>query len=559
MTAAATKDPGGWVRHAGGLLVPEAVAREQKHADVRRARMLFEGSEDNRWTESWLHPKTDPIELIGSYQPKMRDRSRSLARNAPWFQGIKIAWINDVIGRGFKLQAKPFKDDVGEKLDKDLAKRLEYLWRRQIRGVDANRRQSLTMLQRVCESEYIETGEYFLVQRIVKDSWVTPLAMELFPSERLDPTYNRARTFSMTLGRTVNRITHGIEFDRDGRRVAYHFDALDEWGRPTGLAAKEPIPASRVTHRFMQLRAGQERGIPPLFSVILLLRDLDNAIEYELEAWQSSARMIGAIHHQGGGVFPDDAERDETDKRPIHRAAGVELFDLKPEEKLTLQAPVRPNDRLEPFVMFAARTFGKSIGFSYEATTGDYSQVNFASGRLGSISDRQTVRWHQGDIKHVDLAPFYESFVFLCAQAEKLPGVDVVKFVSEPDRYTEHTFIAEGREHHDPGKDVIAAGLRWLLGLSTRAEECAALGKDWEEVAEQLKRENDKYKELELPLVHVGGAQQATGRGNEGFGVDDGEDEDDDRKADRTRRMVADLCRMAMEFDRSERSDHAAA
>lgn len=528
--------PAGWGRTQSGVVAPAGAIRPPKRKPP--SQIAFEGAEDSRWTKDWLTPETSPIELIGRYQAKMRDRVRALARNAPWLVGLKRTWVDNVIGaaNGWKLQAKSYDDELGEKLNERRNKRMELWWRRWTLGVDINRRESLVMFMRVGEEEYAEVGEYFIIKRPVNDGRVVPLALELLPAERLDPTFERpaARTLD---GRRVNRISNGIEFDADGRRIAYHFSDIDQWGAPNAMLPKLRIKTHRVLHRFLKLRAGQERGIPPLFAAILLLRDFDDAMEFEMEAWQSQARIVGGIKHRSAGIIPSGQERDDVDERPVHRIHGAAFLDLGIDEDMVFPNATRPNDKLDPFMTFALRTLGKTVGWSYQATTGDYSKVNFASGKLAEIADQFTSRRNQTELHHLNLRPIYDEFVFLLVTGGKI-DVQLLDFIQDPDRYTEHSFIYPGRPHADPAKEVTAAALRILVGLSTLADEAAALGKDWEANLQQIAREIRRMEDLGIPRITVGGSAPLTGRGNSGFEPSGEEGEGDDEEESRARAEV---------------------
>jgi len=58
----------------------------------------------------------------------------------------------------------------------------------------------------------------------------------------------------------------------------------------------------------------------------------------------------------------------------------------------------------------------------------------------------------------------------------------------------------------DPVKEVEASRKAIDYGLSTLAEEAAGQGRDWEEVLEQQRREQDKAEELDIEVYHAGGA-----------------------------------------------------
>jgi capsid protein len=85
---------------------------------------------------------------------------------------------------------------------------------------------------------------------------VVPLQLQMLPSEMLPLHRNEVTPAG-------NVIRQGIEFDRIGRRVAYHF-----WRRHPGdmtdpsLAGETMrVPASEIVHIIDPVDAGQLRGV----------------------------------------------------------------------------------------------------------------------------------------------------------------------------------------------------------------------------------------------------------------------------------------------------------
>jgi capsid protein len=88
--------------------------------------------------------------------------------------------------------------------------------------------------------------------RYISDGLSIPLQLELLPSEQL-PLW---LTMPLSNG---NWIRQGIEFDKIGRRVAYHF-----WRVNPGDITQAPkfgervrVPANQILHIFDPLEAGQ--------------------------------------------------------------------------------------------------------------------------------------------------------------------------------------------------------------------------------------------------------------------------------------------------------------
>lgn len=520
--------PAGWTKTMGGVLAPDDVAESIKKGQKQATRVVFEGTEDSRWTSDWYHPEVEPTELVCMYMRKMRDRIRALARNSPWLVSLLNAWVNNVCGDadGWELLPLTFTDDLGDELNDAQNRVIRRLWGQFQSGVDINERQPLWMLLREAERELAEVGEVFIWRRILSGQAARgrriPMAVEILTSERLDESMERSA------GNGRNRITHGIEYDQFGRRIAYHFDAVNSRGVPDPTIPKMVLPASQVDHRWLKLRAGMERGIPPLYAAMLLLRDFDNGCEFEMEAWMAQARIPGAIMTRHGPVVGDSVERDEEDERPITRVDGAAFLQLYNDEDIKFPEPSRPSNRLPTFAEFASRSLAKVAGFSYEATTGDYGQGSFSSLRLGWLADKQTTRRLQDEICALQLSPLYGDFLLLAVQLGLIEGLELIDYVSDPSRYKAHRFVKPGFEHHDPQEEAVGAGLRIDLGLSTRQEECAALGRNWEDVARQRAREDELYDELGLTRITVGGAAVVTGSGAQ---FEEAETDDEEKAA----------------------------
>jgi capsid protein len=88
---------------------------------------------------------------------------------------------------------------------------------------------------------------------------------------------------------------------------------------------------------------------------------------------------------------------------------------------------------------------------------------------------------------------------------------DAPNFYEKRLEYTRAQWIGGGWGWVDPVKEVQASKLAIDYGLSTQAEEVAGQGGDWEEVYEQLRREQDKAAELGLIFPTSGVPKQATG------------------------------------------------
>jgi len=523
----AASTPAGYVVRLDGLAVPEEYAAPKPSTPTQRNRMRgfglrYDGTEESEHTRDWDYRDSEPQILTTQYLTLLRLRSRWLARNAPSFIAAQNTICDDVIGTGFGLQAKIWLDEEETKPATKLTKVVERRWKRWVKKACIDRRESLWMLLWTAVREFVEGGEFFILRRLVATASdrENPLAVQIIPGERIDHTFDRAasvRNNSDGTQTVFNRITNGIEFDATGRRVNYHMIATNEWGQADVSKPAEIIPASRMQHVFIRMRAGQERGLPWLFGATMICHNLDDLIDSELQSAEVASQYAFAIMSQAAGKIPELQRRAEQteDGTPIVRTKSGAVVYVEPGGDAKSIKNDRPSANIEGFSTFLLRCMGMTMGVSYERITGDFSKVNFASGRLGEIRGDQVTDRIQFYIGCLAIAPIYADWL----RYEVLRGnvdIDIVDFLDDPEKYIQHALLPPSRPHHDELKGVTAASLRVLAGLSTQADEAARLSKDWEEIDEQRKRELDNKARLGIPVVTVGGASQVTGQGSEG-------------------------------------------
>ena len=84
--------------------------------------------------------------------------------------------------------------------------------------------------------------------------------------------------------------------------------------------------------------------------------------------------------------------------------------------------------------------------------------------------------------------------------------------------YSRSKWIGPGWGYIDPEKEINAATEAINNNLSTLADECAAHGRDWEDVLTQRQREEAMRKELGLPDVNGNGTTITIGKGKNNSG-----------------------------------------
>ena len=90
-----------------------------------------------------------------------------------------------------------------------------------------------------------------------------------------------------------NIVRSGIEFNKQGQRVAYHLFKEHPGEKLIGESVR--IPASEILHIYRPLRPGQIRGEPWLSNVLLKLYELDQYDDAELVRKKTAAMFAGFI------------------------------------------------------------------------------------------------------------------------------------------------------------------------------------------------------------------------------------------------------------------------
>ena len=202
--------------------------------------------------------------LIAASGPDITARARWLVRNNGYASNAVDAFANHVVGDGIKLSSKIADAPKKEELQK--------LWLAWTDEADADGLTDFYGLQAMVAREMFVAGECFvrLRPRRAEDGLLVPLQLQLLQSEMLP--FEKTETDP-----NGNRIRCGIEFDRIGRRVAYHFRRRhpgDSTDQRVAVPETVRVPAEEVLHIYRKRRPGQLRDVSWLAPVLLRLRDL---------------------------------------------------------------------------------------------------------------------------------------------------------------------------------------------------------------------------------------------------------------------------------------------
>lgn len=445
----------------------------------------YEGAARGRRGAGWITGSGDANAQIKGDLSTLRERSRDLRRNNPYAHKIIEVITNNVVGKGLITDVKP---ESLERPWKDWAKST---------ACDYDGRHDLKGLQRLIMDAVVESGEVLIRKRYVS-GMKYPIQYQVLEADFLDSTFLKSPKVS------GNYVIQGIEFNSDGKRVGYHiYEAHPgSYDRINNTLKSNFIPADEIIHVFRQERPGQVRGVPWMAPSMMRLKDLDDYEDAQLMKQKVAACFTAFVHDIDGAQDGDDNSTIDADEAARIQPALIEH--LPPGKTISFASPPSVENYKE-FISSQLRAISAGVGISYESFSGDLSEVNFSSARMGWLEmGRNIDSWREALIINHFLKVVVADFKFMM----ELMGTKV------PDEAT-FTHIPPRREMIDPAKEVDAMLTLVRAGFDSRSAVIASLGRDPDEVYKSLKDDNDEADKLGLTLDSDPRKVNATGKKHE--------------------------------------------
>ncbi len=460
--------------------------------------MQFRGAEAGRLRSDWILGQTQTTPSSWELSV-LRNRSRDLNCNDPVASGATETMAANIVGRGLRPQSRLRAEILGVSEDqaRELQRQAEFIWQTWTPWADSGNRLDFDELQFLALRKVVEDGEIIALPTMTGEAW-RPIrrAVELIEADRLTPGTGASQTI----------ISQGVELGDRGQPVAYWLAPYDARtgmaGAPTRVEARDDQGRPRVLHIFRTLRPGQTRGIPFFAPVLTYFKDLADYLEAEVVAARVAACLAIFITktdpYMGAQAMATGVEAD-TGKRIQGIEPGMVSY-LGLGEQIQAVDPKRGGETFNSFVEGILRIIGVSLGLPYELLVKDFSKTNYSSARAALLEGRRMfINWRSWFA-----AKFCQPLWDLVLEEAFLRGqFDAPKFYDFRSEYARALWIGGGWGWVDPVKEVESSKLAIDYGLSTLAEEVAGQGRDWEEVLEQKKREQDRIAELGLTIPNA--------------------------------------------------------
>lgn len=465
--------------------------RRKKPAPQRRE---FAGAAVNRLTASlagWSGSVN--ADLDGSLVI-LRARARQLAANTAHGRRFLSLVANNVVGgeNQPKLQVRAYKDqrnpNAATVLDKAANDAIEIHWEQWARACDLGGRMTLTHLLRLVAKAVARDGEALL--RLVRGRDLPyGLALQALDIDRLDESLNQQGS-----GRHIRQ---GVELDSTGRAVALWLKTRHPGENYTvGAAEYERVPVADILHVFLPERPEQVRGYTWFHAVLLDSAQLAKFIESAVIAARVGASKVAALERSEDALDQTALMADGTGTGgalSMSVEAG-EMFELPPGYKLASWDPEYPHANFDSFLKACMRGIASGLDVAAHNLTGDMTEVNYSSARIAELAEREEWMALQSWFIAAVLRPVFREWLSIAllrgditfpVSGKALPFDRFDKF------YAAARFQGRRWQWVDPRAEVEAAQLLIENGLASRTEIAAAQGKEFDDVLDELRQEDE--------------------------------------------------------------------
>ena len=438
-----------------------------------KKRKFYEGGRITKANKDFWNANS-PFEITASPDRDiLRARARWLHENNPIMANIDKTIVNNVVGRGIKLQSK-----TGiSKLDNEIEKLFKE-WSK-AENCDITGRLNFGDLQRLILEQRMVDGEILIYKRVTKDKNF-PLKIQLIEVDRI-------QRFS-----TFTNMIDGIEVDENGKPLFYYIVN----NRDYEYAYEEiKLKAEDVINYFKIERATQYRGISEYKQAVLDIKNFSAFQTSTIQAARARANIAYIVEQDETPGFANGINMDD-DFEMLQEINGVMVHYLKKGQKINKLDPDLVDSTYGEFVTNVVRMIATARNISYELAFRDFSRVNYSSARASIIQDNKRFDYEQQHMIDYVLNPLFESWMDAMVMAGRIKSINPVAYFKNKQKYIQPKWITPAREWVDPIKDMKAIQLELQLGLTTKSEVVASRGKDFEEVLIQQKRENELIKKI---------------------------------------------------------------
>ena len=351
-----------------------AKARKAEHIMTRS----YDAADTGRRNGGWFRQKTNAESEVTKAVDILAATGQELCRNNPLASRIKFIWAANIVGDGIRAELSTSIKTKRKRVNDDFN-----AWASST-NCDFEGLYNLYGLQWLIAATTVESGGVFIRKHVNTDIKGVPLQLQILEQSMLD-TSKTASTDNNGI-----EIRHGIQY-KDGQVVGYWLYTESESSINRARDSKYYLKDIDVIHHFRRERAGQPVGVTWLAQSANTLRKYDTLSDAKLTQQQILACMavvveeatsaMGVGSESSSGMNIDSIEPGMVE----YVKAGTKIHTINPPSSSDNGA----------FMQNVKDDIAIGSGLASSQMTGDYSKLNFASGRMSKIEFFQVLDFAQ--------------------------------------------------------------------------------------------------------------------------------------------------------------------
>ncbi len=451
------------------------------------------GRRDLNSIKGW-QPKllTTDEEVLKDYD-LIRARSRDLYRNNYNGRAVIKRFVTSVIGRGLKVQPRIDYQRLG--MTRDQAQ----TWQAEVetkfrswatsKECDIRRKKNFYQLQALAYKMMLKDGDCFIM--------LPSKERGHFPFHLRVQLVSSMHVASPSTIPTEN-IRAGVELSDDGEPLAYYL--CMQTGEYKRMAARGQYSGrTNIIHLFEAEDIDQTRGLPVLYPVIVLIKDMATYFRAELQSSIVNSLFTVVLKDEaddGMSRFGDERFINEEDLSKFKLGPGA-VLKLPAHQSFDVVNPARPVSNFPAYIESLSNAVALGADMPHEVFMKKFmSSYSAARAALLDFKENKEIKrqWFVEDF----CEPVYQSWLY---ERVLLGDIHAEGFLYDPtirECYCRSNWIGDSSGQIDELKEVNAVAKRLSLGLSTHEKESIQLnGTKFSENVATLRHELDQLRELE--------------------------------------------------------------
>ena len=493
-----------WIARRAGYVLP---------SEAKPAKRAYNAAKSNLLTSSWDTQPTPTDYDIRLGLRTLRARSREISQNSDYVKRFLGLLRSNVVGpEGVVLRPRILNTRGGP--DKLANEAVRDAWRRwgKFGVADVSGRMTWVGIQREVIANVARDGEVF-IRPVIGQQNAFGFSLQFIDPELVDVDLN----LEVADSRTGNRVVMGVELNGFDRPVAYYLMTPSRNAQSTGVysygrRSYTRVPADELHHLYLaEEGVSQTRGVPWTAASLYRLSMLNGYEEAELVAARVASAKMGFFEQEGGAeeYIGDDVDDDGN----IITDAEPGSFEVLPKGmKVADWSPQHPTTSFADFVRANLRGIAAGLGVSYFTLANDLENVNYSSGRLGALEDREGWKALQNWLIGAFIEPVYTDWLRMALATSQIVVKGQPVTLARYAKLQRVTWQPRRWSWVDPQKDLTAQKTAVELRVKSISEVIREMGSDPEEVFTEIAEERERMNELGITPSEVMGALAAPGQ-----------------------------------------------